>query len=175
MSFDLETRLKTVLASAPRNVHPIQSLEIRHSAMSKTYYLWPEYHEGTITTEAGEVPVDLINFDVKPASDEGDLDQKFQIRLDTVGPPGTDTDIEDEFREQMDRVPVGTQEKIVCIYRVYLSDDLTEAMARYVLQVEEISYQIGAAGIVAVAPRLNKLRCGELYTMRDVPMLRAYL
>ena len=168
MSFDLETRLKTVLASAPRNVHPIQSLEIRHSAMSKTYYLWPEQYEGTITTEAGEVPVDLLNFDVKPASDEGDLDQKFQIRIDT-------TDVEDEFREQMDSVPVATQEKIVCVYRVYLSDDLTEAMARYALQVEEISYQAGAASIVAVAPRLNKLRCGELYTMRDTPMLRAWL
>jgi len=168
MSFDLETRLKTVLASAPRNVHPIQTLQISHSAMSKTYYLWGEPYEGTITTEAGEVTVEPINFEIKPASDEGDLDQKFEIRVDT-------TDVEDEFREQMDRVPVATQEKIVCVYRVYLSDDLTETMTRYALQVEEVSFQTGAASIVAVAPRLNKLRCGELYTMRDVPMLRTWL
>lgn len=168
MSIEIESRLKVLLASVPRDIHAINTLEISHSALSQTYYFWREPRIDNITTEDGVRVVQPVNFDIKPASDEGDLDQKFEIRIDTV-------DIEDEFREQMDLIPVNTAEKIICVYRVYISDDLTDVVARYALQVEEISYEIGAASITAVAPRLNSTRTGELFTTRDVPMLRAYL
>lgn len=168
MSVELEQRLRMVLASAPRTIYPIQTLEISHAAMSKTYYLWREPYEGEITTEDGVRTVLPLNLMIKLAGDEGHLDQRFDITLDT-------TDVDDEFRQEMDRIPVDTLEKIRCVYREYLSDDLTEAMASYVLEVESISYQIGAASIVAVAPKYNVTRTGELYVPRDVPMLRSFL
>lgn len=169
MSLDIETRLKTWLASAPAAVRSVQTLEIRHSAMSKAYYLWREPYEGTITTEAGVRTVSPVHFEVKLAGAEGHLDQNFEIRLDT-------TDIEDEFREQLDRIPIDTAEKIVVIYREYLSDDLTDIVSGpATLQVEGVNFQLGAASISAVSPRYNITSTGERYVPRDIPMLRGFL
>ena len=168
MSLDLEERLRVLLASAPRTIRAIQTIQISHSAMSTVYYLWREPYEGTITTEAGQRTVLPLNMEIKLAGNEGNLDQRFEITIDT-------TDIEDEFREQLDRIPLNTLEKIACVYREYLSDDLTDVMATHVLEVESISCQIGAATIVAVAPKYNQLRTGEVYIPRDCPTLRSFL
>ena len=169
MALDLESRLRTFLASAPQNVHPIKTLQISHSAMTRTYYLWREPYPGQVTIE-GDVTVAVVpcNIEIKLAGSEGHLDQVFEILLDLV-------DIEDEFREQLDLIPVDTAEKIAIVYREYLSDDLTQAQASATLQAEAVSYEKGAATISAVSPRLNALRTGELYTPRDVPMLRGFL
>lgn len=169
MSLDLETRLKTWLASAPQTVHEIHTLQISHSAMTKTYYLWREPYAGTITTESGAVAVECLNFEVKLAGAEGHLDQSFEITIDT-------TDVEDEFREQLDLIPIDTDEDIQIVYRGYLSDDLTDIVAGPItLQVESLTFQVGAAKIIAVSPRLNTTRTGELYVPRDIPMLRGFL
>ncbi|MHB8947559.1 MAG: hypothetical protein ACYC4S_00660 [Rhodoferax sp.] len=164
MSLDLETRLRTFFASAPQTIHPIQTLQISHSAMSKTYHLWREPYAGT----AGGFAMEPINFEIKLAGSPGHLDQKFDIQLCLV-------DAMDEFRDQMDRIPVNTLEKIAVVYREYLSDDLVNAQATATLQVESISYVKGAASLSAVSPRLNVTRTGELYTPKDVPMLRGFL
>ncbi len=122
MSLDLETRLKVFLASAPQAIRSIPTLEISHSAMTKTYYLWREPYAGSITTEDGVRAVACLNFDVKLAGADGHLDQNFEILIDTA-------DVEDQFREQLDLIPVSTTEKIVVKYREYLSDDLTDIVA----------------------------------------------
>lgn len=166
MSLDLENRLRVFLSSAPQTVRSIMTLQISHSAMSKTYHLWREPPGQTVTDE-GVVQMQGLNMDIKLAGSEGNLDQQFSIRIDTV-------DIEDEFREQLDRIPIDTAENIRIVYREYLSDDLTQPQAQVTLQAESISYQIGAATISAVAPRLNSSRTGELYSPRDVPMLRGF-
>lgn len=168
MSLDLQARLKVFLASAPRNIHVIQTLEISHSAMTDHYYLWREPYEGTITTEDGPQTVQPVNMEITLAGTPANLDQNFQIKLDT-------TQIGDEFREQLDLIPVATQEKIRCVYREYLSDDLATIMASAVLQVESIAYTLGVAAMSAVSPRWNVTRTGELYVPRDIPMLRGFL
>ena len=169
MSLDLEARLRVFLAAAPQRVRSIPTIEISHSAMSKTYHLWREPYGGATTTETGQVvQMQGANFEISLAGEHGHLDQQFQIKLDT-------TDIEDAFREQMDRIPVDTLERVRVVYREYLSDDLTDPQAVAPLQVESVSYAIGAASISAVSPRLNVLSTGELYTPRDVPMLRSVL
>ena len=83
--------------------------------------------------------------------------------------------IEDTFRAEMDRIPINTTEKIVIVIREYLSDNLSTAVTEGTLQVESISYAKGAASISAVSPRLNITRTGELYSPRDIPMLRGFL
>lgn len=168
MSTDLQARLKVFLASSPQTLHAIQTLQISHSAMSTTYYLWREPYAGSITTEDGVRAVQPLNFEIKLAGSNGHLDQKFDITLDT-------TNISDEFREQLDRIPINTLEKIRCVYREYLSDDLTAAQATAVLQVESVSFQIGAATLSAVSPRLNVARTGEVYSPKSVPMLRGFV
>lgn len=169
MSLDIETRLRVFLASAPRTVRRVETLEISHPDMSQTFYLWRQPFSGTITTETGTRTVQPLNFKTKLAGSEANLDQNFEISLDT-------TDVEDTFREQMDLIPLATQDRVTCIYREYLSDDLTDIVAGpAVLQVEDVSYEVGAATLHAVSPRFNTTRTGEIYAPRDVPMLRGFL
>ncbi len=168
MSLDLEARLRTFLASAPQTIHAVQTLEIWHSAMSETYHLWREPFVSTTSVGGVARTMRPVNFEIKLAGSEGHLDQRFDIRLDLV-------DAGDEFRAQLDRIPVDTLEKIVVIYREFLSDDLSVPQATARLQVESISYVKGAANISAVSPRLNMTRTGEVYSPKDIPMLRGFL
>lgn len=167
MSLDLEARLRTLLASAPQT-GSVQTLEISHSAMSRTFHIWSEPYAGITTVGGVALAMEPVNFETKLAGSPGHLDQQFDIRLDLV-------DIEDVFREELDRIPLDTLEKIRIVYREFMLDDLADVQASAALQAESISYQIGAATISAVSPRLNVTRTGELYTPKDIPMLRGFL
>lgn len=169
MAFDLEQRLRVFFASAPQTVHAIQTVELSHSAMPQVWRLWREPYAGQVTIEGGAL-VDVVpcNLQIALADVQGNLDRKFEISIDT-------TDINDLFRESMATIPIDTVEKVRCVYREYLSDDLTAVQAFAVLQVESVSYQIGAATLSAVTPRLNVTRTGLLYTTRDIPMLRGFV
>ena len=168
MSLDLESRRRVFLSSAPQNVWPIQTIEISHSAMSQVWRLWREPYEGVVSDGGAPMTMQPANIEIGLAGTEGHLDQKFNIGIGLV-------DSMDLFREQMDLIPIDTQEKIVIVYREYLSDDLDEPQAVATLQVETISYNIGAAQISAVSPRINILRTGELYTPKEIPPLRGFL
>ncbi|MDY0748499.1 DUF1833 family protein [Paucibacter sp. R3-3] len=169
MSLDLETRLRKFYASAPQRIHEVPTLEISHSQMSKTYYLWRETRPATAWTETGLlITLQPANFEVKLAGQGGNLDQQFTINLDL-------TDVQDEFREQLDRIDLDSEERVRSVFRVYLSDDLTAPQAAQRLQLESVNYQIGSATFSAASPRLNLTRTGELYTPRDIPMLRGFL
>ena len=168
MSLDIEQKLKVFLASAPQRIYSIPTIEISHSAMTKTYYLWREPYIGSITTETGVKVITPVNLEIKLAGSENNLDQKFSIILDL-------TDINDEFREQLDKIPLTTQEKIRVVYREYLSDDLTEVLSSAILQAESVTFSIGSANISAVQPRLSSTRTGEIYSTRDIPTLRGFL
>lgn len=164
MSLDLETRLRTFFASSPQAMHPVQTLQISHSAMTKVFHLWREPYAGV----AGGNTMLACNLEIKLAGSPGHLDQVFSISIDT-------TDIEDIFRQQLDRIPVATAEKISIVYREYLSDDLATAQASATLQAESVSFVKGAANITATSPRLNLTRTGDLYTPKEIPMLRGFL
>lgn len=170
MSLDLEARLRTFYASAPQTIHPVKTLEISHSHLPSVWNLWQEPYAGQTWADGAARTMTGCNFDIKLAGSEGNLDQVFEIALGLV-----ERDAQDTFREEMDLIPLDTKERIRIVYREYLSDDLTAAQATATLQIESISWKIGAAKITAVSPRLNILRTGELYTMRDVPMLRGFI
>jgi hypothetical protein len=167
MSLDLEARLRVFFASAPQALHPVQTLEISHSAMA-TWHLWREPYAGTTTVDGIVKPMTPANISIKLAGSPGHLDQVFQFQLGLV-------DSMDLFRAQMDLVPIGTLEKVIVIYREFLSDQLDAPQAQARLQIESISYVKGAANFSAVSPRLNALRTGESYNPREIPMLRAFI
>jgi hypothetical protein len=168
MSLDLEARLRAFLASAPQTIYPVQTLEISHSAMSQTFHLWREPYAGSTSVGGVARAMQPCNIEINLAGSEGHLDQKFSIAISTVDPENT-------LRNELDRIPVATLEKIQVIYREFLSDDLANPQATARLQAESISYVKGAANITAVSPRLNMLRTGEIYAPREIPMLRAFL
>jgi len=136
--------------------------------MTETYHLWREPYAGKTALENGSIAsMRPANIEIKLAGSAANLDQLFEIRLDLV-------DSQDEFTEQMDRVPIATRELVVVIFREYMSDALSDPQTVGPLQVESISYDIGAAKILASSPRLNISRTGELYTPIDIPMLRGF-
>ena len=169
MAIDLEQQLKEFLASAPQNKHIIQVIEISHSAMTKTYYLWREPYTGSITLDNDSVvTVEPVNISITLPETNQTLDQAFTFNIDTVN-------VNDEFRDELDLIPIDTNEKIVIVYREYLSDNLTEPQATVTLQTESIAYNKGVATMSAVSPRFNITRTGELYTYKRFPMLRGFL
>ncbi len=167
MSLDLASRLRVFFASAPQAIWPIQTLEFSHSAIT-TWHLWREPYVGVTVVDGVEKTMTPANIEIRLAGSPGHLDQKFGIRLGLV-------DVDDVFREQLDLIPVDTEEQVRIVYREYLSDDLTEPQATAILEMESVSYSIGAAQISAVSPRLNVSRTGELYAPKEVPMLRGFL
>lgn len=168
MSLDLEARLRVFLASAPQAVHAIQVIEISHPSMSRTFYLWREPYAGTVTIDGAPRTVEAANIEISLAGAAGHLDQRYDIKLGLA-------DSQDIFRAEIDRIPVNTKLKATLVYREYLSDDLANAQAVARLQVEAVSWMKGAANITAVSPRLNSNRTGELFSPKDVPMLRGFL
>lgn len=161
-------QMAVFLASAPPRLRSIQVIEIRHSAIA-TQYLWREPYPGTITLDDENVVTVLpLNMLIKIAGNEAHLDQSFDVSFDTV-------DITDEFREVLDSIPLATTERVVMVYREYLSDDLTTPQVTTTLQVEAIGYNKGFAKLSAVSPRFNVTRTGQLYSNRQFPMLRGFL
>jgi hypothetical protein len=169
MSADLGQRLKVFFASAPQNIHRVEVVELAHSALTQTYLLWKETRAGQVTDEFGLVRnVIPAGFAVRPAGTETHLDQVYDITLDT-------TQSDNLFRTELERIPIDSTERISCVFREYLSDDLLEPQAVAYLQIEETTYKLGAAVLRAVQPRFNITRTGELYVPREVPMIRGFL
>lgn len=169
MDFDLEHDLRVFLASAPQNIRIIQVVEIIHSALTEHYRFWREPYPGWVRREDDDaMEVQPLNMQIGTAGYEGNLDQMLEIRLDT-------TDADDELREELDRIPVDTSERVQVVYREYLSDNLEEPMVVGHLIAEAISMEKGVATIQAIAPRFSVTRTGELYDTRSIPMMRAFL
>jgi len=170
MGLDVADRLRFFWASAPQRIYSVETMEISHSAMSKVYRFWHEREPGFITLETGEeVEVTPMNFEIRRAGSGPNLDQIYEIMLDTM-----DAGVKNEFRAQMRLVPIDTKEFVRVVLRGYLSDDLTDVLERGVLQLESVNYKLGVARLRAISPRLNLSRTGELYVSREIPMLRSF-
>ena len=168
MSTDLDARLREYFAVSPPAVRTIGVLVISHSALARRFVFWPEPYAGQIVSdEYGPLDVQYAPMMLDRAGSEGNLDQEFRITLDTA-------DVQDDFRDQLDAIPLNTAERIRIDILTYLSDDLTAQQESATLQAETVSWVVGTATITAVVPRYNVLSTGELYEPGVVPMLRAF-
>lgn len=169
MSSDIETRLKEWFAVSPPAQRKVGVLVLSHSALSRQFVLWAEPYAGQVVSEEfGALNVQYAPMLLDEPGSEANLDQVYTITLDT-------TDVQDDFRNQLDAIPLDTEEKIKVSILTYLSDDLTSQVSdAAILQAETVSWVMGTATITAVVPRYNVLSTGELYEPGDVPMLRAF-
>lgn len=170
MALDLTESLRVFFASAPPRLRSIVVLAISHSAMTRTYYLWRESSGESVTLESGAVvQPEPANFTESLAGSPGNLDQVFSISLSTLGQAG------ETFRAELRRIPLLSTELLKMQYMEYRSDQLALGPgASVALQVESISYDTGSATFTAVSPRLKSNRTGEIYSLRQFPMLRAF-
>ena len=168
MPTDIESRLREYFAVTPPAVRPVGVLVISHSALARRFVFWPEPYSGQVVSEDyGVLDVQFAPMMLEPAGTGANLDQEFRVTIDT-------TDVQDEFRSQLDLIPLNTAELIRIDILTFLSDDLTSQQESATLQAETVSWIIGTATITAVAPRYNVLSTGEIYEPGVVPMLRAF-
>lgn len=167
MAIDIDDRLKRYLASNPPGEYPIYSLAIQHPDLSKVFRFWNQPGIGWLDVEGDVLEHRSCNFFVERAGTNANLDQIFNIDIDAV-------DSQDEFRSELDRIPIDTRNKIVNVYREFLSPVLDAPTAVARLQAESLSYVKGAVRIEAVSPRYNMLRTGETYNPKEIPMLRGF-
>lgn len=168
MSSDIEAALREYLTVSPPAVREVGVLVISHSALARRFVFWPEPYSGQVVSdEYGPLDVMYAPMMLERAGTEANLDQEYRITLDT-------TDVQDDFRSQLDAIPINTRELIRIDILTFLSDDLTNQQESATLQAETVSWVIGTATITAVQPRYNVLATGELYEPAAVPMLRAF-
>lgn len=170
MALDLTEPLRVLLASAPPRLRSIVVLQITHSALTRPYYLWRESTGASVRLESGAVVTpEPANFTESIAGSQKNLDQVFSFNLSTLGQAG------ETFRTELARIPLLTEELLLITYMEYRSDQLDIGPGASVpLQVESISYGTASATFSAVSPRLKSTRTGDLYSLRQFPMLRAF-
>jgi hypothetical protein len=164
---DLELALTRFFASAPANDYVVETLEISHPLMTRSYHLWRETVTGTTTVDGVLRTMETCNFEIKRAGSPGHLDQNFDVLVDT-------TDIQDTLRGEIDRVGKHPGEPVHLTVREFLKSDLSAPQSTAVLVVESIAYNSGSANISAVSRRLNITGTGVTFNSRDFPMLRAF-
>lgn len=153
------------------NVVHLETLEISHSAFSKTYFIVRNAVKGIeATLETSEVKsFEYYPLKISAAGSKGDLDQSISIELGDLG---------EVVPTELDRIKAANafEEKPVVKYRVYRSDDLTAPLiGPWVLEIANFAFNETGCLFEAKAPSLNVNRTGELYKTARFPMLRGFV
>lgn len=160
-----EEKYRQILCQYNKGLYVIDTIEISHSAFTQTYYLTREPSGITATTELNdEIEFVGANIDIELNSKKSDLDSNFAF---TIQDPTNALD------DELDRIALENEERIMLTYRAYNSDDLTSPAFYYYLSVFDVSQKKGVFTINAGADMLNFSRTGEAYTYNRFPMLRA--
>jgi len=155
--------LKELLVNYPRGKYTIETIELSHSQMSKTYYLTREPFGVTAKLETGvTVTFAGTTMSITQQATRDDLEQTFTLVL-----PDLDNVIDDELA----RIPYDSDESIVFVYRQYLSDNLEEPALIYTLEVLDVTQAKGRCTLRIGASQLNWFRTGLTYNFTDFPML----
>lgn len=158
--------LRTAWASAPKNDYIHETLELRHSKFSRTWYISNHQKQFTAALESGTtVTFDPIPFTVKlPPSDA----QGGQLMDITIANAGLD------MVKEIEAASTKPDERIETVYRVYLSSDKTApqnnpirlSLDAITMNDEVISGQAGRSDV------LNQTFPNELYTAEKFPGLK---
>lgn len=139
-----------------------ETLEISHSAFSKTYYVVRNARNGIVAEgiQYEYYPLEITNLGARP-----DLDSGFTISFGDLG---------EILPMEVDRIAQADaySEKPKVIYRSYRSDDLTKPLIGPIeLEASNFSFKQEGATFDAKAPALNINRTGEIYSFTNFPML----
>lgn len=152
--------------NATPNVVALDTLEIAHSAFSKTYYLVRNAADGlTAFLEDGvEMVFEYVPMNVRKLASSNNLDQSIGIDL---GDLGEILPLElDRVREQD-----GFSEKPIVSYRQFRSDDLAGPMdGPFDFETKTFSFNQEGASFEASAVGLNDFKTGEIYSITRFPM-----
>lgn len=160
--------LRVWLASAPQTVRRIVTCQIAHSKLTRTRYCCNNGFPVTAWA-AGEMREhEPTNFLIELAKSDNTLDQDYTMSFDM-------TDRQDEFRNELKRIPFGDKEMVKVTLREFLSNDLASPLTEVELDLEKIAYTRGAASFSIAPPRMNKTATGRTYSPRDISSIRGFL
>lgn len=156
----IEDDLRQILTTYPKGVYVIDTLTISHSDISKTYYLTLE-PEGIVIDGIFYEPA---NFDVSLNTEKSDLDEIYTFTI---------SDPENKLDDELDLIPLNTNENISIVYKAFNSDDLSEPSRVENTEVISVSQEKGRFSAVCGYRRLNDRRTGVEQDYDLFPMLKA--
>lgn len=161
--------LRKKFATYPKGGYTVDTIELSHSLFSQRFFFTREPFgiTATITNSGGGTEiVDFVgsNFESSLNQKKSDLDSNFSFTL---------ADPENQLDDELNLIPLDDEEQIICIYRVYNSDDFTEEGELHRLEVLSINQEKGRFTISCGTPQLNWQQTGKRYEYDVFPMLRA--
>lgn len=151
---------KILVNSVPENQQYFELVIISHSDMSKTYQL---VNDSKPLSAIGLEFTPSVMKPIKPVN-SNDLDQIASFTI---------ADVLNELDAELDRIPLDTEEKVLCRYLVVLSDDTSNAVEDITFFVDTVSQELGAFTIRSSVSNLNRDKTGEAFTLTRFPMLKA--
>ena len=151
---------KKLLTSNPDNDRYYELIIISHSAMSRTRYLVND-----------SKPLTAIGLDFEPSVmrptrpiNSNDLDQIASFTI---------ADVLNELDTELDRIPLDTDEDVLCRYVLVLSEDLNTAIEDVTFIVDTVPQEKGVFTIKSSVTDLSREKTGEAFTLTQFPMLKA--
>lgn len=156
------------LASNPDGEIALDTLQIYHPDMSKTYWLVADQVPLTAYLENGtSITFEPANINIKGAGNNADMSQSASF---TIADP--DNVLDDE----MDRIGLTSNANPVFTFRTYLlSDPSYPAWGPVEYDAQDINQGKGVFTASVAAPRLNDRGTGLIATPDQIPLMRGFL
>jgi hypothetical protein len=156
-------QLQTAYVSAPSDTFIWETLELRHSRFSRVFYFTTHGVQFNAFLETGgQVSFDPIPFALKLPRSDAAGQQELQVSISNVG---------QDLVNELEAAATAPQERIECVYRVYVSTDLSgPSNVPLRLSIAEISMNDEAVtGSANRADVVNRKFASDLYDVQQFP------
>ena len=155
------------LASNPDGEIALDTIQISHPSMSKTYWIVADQVPLTAFLETGiEQTFDPATVNVKGAGNNGDMSQSATFTI---------ADPDNELDDELDRIALGGSNPVLT-FRTYLLSDLSyPAWGPIEYEAQDVTQEKGKFMVSVSAPRLNNKGTGLILTPTLCPLIRGVL
>lgn len=165
----VEAQYRRKLASCPDGEIVVDTIEISHPLLSKTYYLVADIFDlvANLENESTATTFEASNINVGMAANNADMDQSATITI---------ADPENRLDSELDNIPYDNTELPSVVYRAYLLSDLSyPANGPIKFETQDISQSKGLFTVTVSAPKVNSTGSGLVLTPSLCPLIRGIL
>lgn len=153
---------KKFISSAPEWERAYELLIFSHSKMSKTFRFVIDNNPNTVLTALNGLEFTPVSALASRAINSNDLDQTASF---TIADPNNELD------NELELIPLDTDEDILCRAVVVLSTDLDTPQEDVSFFVDSVPQEIGAFTVKSKVSDLNWQETGERFTLTNFPCL----
>lgn len=164
----VEAAYRQKLASNPDGESVVDTVQIYHPLISKTYYLVNDTRDLTSFLETGApITFETAAMKTKSAANNNDMSQQASFTI---------VDVENILNDELDLIPIENEDPIEFTFRRYLLSDLSyPAHGPVVYEAQDITKSKGLFTASVGAPKLNNKGTGLIITPSICPLLRGIL